>query len=70
MKALDLAEPTSPKDLLTITQQLPGICFVAALVENKDEAYPPNCFINAGARRHDLEGGGQAAAQGGGASEL
>ncbi|KKN52393.1 hypothetical protein LCGC14_0613100 [marine sediment metagenome] len=56
MKALELEAPNTPQALVTITEQLNGICFTGSLVPNQDEAFPPNCFINAGARRHDLEG--------------
>ena len=58
MIALELEEPKDAKDLLALCQQLPGICFTASLVPNKDESFPPNCYINKGARRHELEGEG------------
>ena len=58
MIALELEPPTDAKSVLVLSQQLPGICFTASLVPNKDEAFPPNCYINKGARRHELEGEG------------
>ena len=61
MIALELEPPTDPKSVLALTQQLVGICFTASLVPNKDEAFPPNCYINKGARRHELEGEGASA---------
>lgn len=61
-KALELEPPSTSKALVTLCQQLTGICFTAQLTPNKDQAFPPNCFINPGARRHDLEGGGSGAA--------
>jgi len=57
MASLELAEPAKPSDLLQLAQQLIGLCFTASMVPNDDEAFPPNCYINKGARRHDLEGG-------------
>jgi len=66
MIALELEAPTDAKSLVALTQQLIGICFTGSLVPNKDESFPPNCFINKGARRHELEGEGASA----GASEL
>jgi len=62
MIALELEPPQDAKSLVALTQQLVGICFTASLVPNKDEAFPPNCYINKGARRHELEGEGAAAA--------
>lgn len=56
MRALELDPPTNAKSLAALTQLLTGICFVGSLVPNVDEAFPPNCFINAGARKHDMEG--------------
>lgn len=55
--ALELPAPTNAKDVGALAQQLTGICFTGQLQPNKDEAFPPNCFINKGARRHELEGG-------------
>lgn len=67
MICLELEPPTDSKSLLALTQQLIGICFTGSLVPNKDENFPPNCFINKGARRHELEGSD---ASGGSASNL
>ena len=53
---LELTPPTKPEDLITLCQQLTGICFDGSLVPNTDDQYPPNCFINRGARRAELEG--------------
>ena len=58
MIALELEPPTDAKSLLAITQTLTGICLTASLVPNKDENFPPNCYFNKGARRHELEGDG------------
>lgn len=58
MLALGLEEPKSKEGLLALSTTLIGICFNASLVPNKDEAFPPNMFINRGARREDLEGEG------------
>ena len=58
MIALELEPPTDPKSVLALTQQLTGICFTGSLVPNKDDNFPPNCYINKGARRHELEGEG------------
>jgi len=61
MIALELEPPSDAKCLVALTQQLTGICFTGSLVPNKDENFPPNCFINKGARRHELEGGSPSA---------
>jgi hypothetical protein len=55
MNALELPEPKTPKDILSLAGALVGICFNGQLVPNTDESFPPNCFINKGARRHELE---------------
>lgn len=57
MLCLELEEPKNAKDLLALCKRLEGICFTGSLVPNIDDAFPPNCFINKGARRHELEGG-------------
>lgn len=57
-KSLELEEPTTAAKLLTIANAMIGICFSAQLVPNSDEAFPPNCYINKGARRRDYEGAG------------
>jgi len=64
MIALELEPPSDGKSLTRLTQQLPGICFTGSLVPNKDESFPPNCYINKGARRHELEDGSEDAATG------
>lgn len=64
MIALELEPPTDPKSVLVLAQQLNGICFTGSLVPNKDENFPPNCYINKGARRHELEGDGASAGAG------
>ncbi len=53
---LDIAKPQNPKDLLRVAKELVGVGFQAALVDNKDPQFAPNCYINRGARRVDLEG--------------
>jgi len=58
MIALELEPPMDAKSLVPLTQALMGICFTASFVPNKDDSFPPNCFINKGARRHELEGEG------------
>jgi len=57
MVALELEPPQSAKDLVPLCAQLEGLCFEAQLAPNVDENFPPNCYINKGARRHELEGG-------------
>jgi len=57
MRALELDPPTNAASLAALTQLLTGLCFVGTLVPNVDDSFPPNCYINKGARRHDLEGG-------------
>ncbi len=50
--ALDIVPPKNPKDLLRIVNELMGINFTAQLVPNKEdpEQFPPNMWINRGAR--------------------
>lgn len=62
--ALELEAPKNAKELLALTNQLTGLCFTASLVPNTDEAFPPNCYINKGARRHEIEAGAGAGAAG------
>lgn len=59
MEALELPEPKTSADILTLCTLLVGKCFQAILVANKEEQYPPNCYLNKGARRKDLETGDQ-----------
>lgn len=63
MRALEIEPPNNAKEVLELCTQLTGLCFTGQLVPNVDEAFPPNCYINKGARRHELEDG-----VGGGAS--
>jgi len=70
MVGLELEAPKKPREFLALCGTLNGLCFMGSLVPNSDEAYPPNCFINKGARRHDLEGGATPAKVGGGAESL
>ena len=44
-------------ELKRVMTALNGIVFDTALVENDNKQYPPNSWINPGARRKDLEGG-------------
>jgi hypothetical protein len=46
------------EDFLSVASSLIGIAFDCSLVPNSDAQYPPNCYINRGARRRDLEGTG------------
>jgi len=57
MRCLELGEPADAKDIAALCGQLVGICFSGQLVPNTEEGFPPNCFINPGARRHELEMG-------------
>jgi len=50
-----LSAKTMKEDLARVVTELLGKCFIVALVENADTQYPPNAFINKGARRYDLE---------------
>lgn len=56
MLALDIVPPKNPKDLLRVINELMGMKFSAQLVPNKEdpEAFPPNMWLNRGAR---IEGG-------------
>lgn len=56
MKCLELDPPQKVKDLVRLTNELTGLCFHAQLAPNQDEAFPPNCYINKGARAHEYEG--------------
>ena len=60
MLALELEPPQDAKSLVPLTQALMGICFTGSLVPNVDSDFPPNCYLNKGARRHELEGEGTA----------
>lgn len=57
MLALDIVPPKNPKDLIRVMNELMGIKFSAQLVPNREdpEQYPPNMFLNRGARI--IEGG-------------
>lgn len=55
MRCLELEPPNNAKEVFELCAQLMGICFTGSLVPNKDESFPPNCFINKGSRRHELE---------------
>lgn len=57
MVALELEPPNNAKEVFELCQQLTGLCFTGQLVPNADEAFPPNCYINKGARRHEMESG-------------
>lgn len=50
--ALDIVPPKNPKDLIRVTNELMGIQFSAQLVPNREdpEQYPPNMWLNRGAR--------------------
>ena len=48
---------TLAADIDARMKQMASICFNTVLVENNERGYPPVSFINAGARRRDLEGG-------------
>lgn len=58
MRALELEPPSNAQGVLDLCSQLTGLCFTGQLVPNSDEAFPPNCFINKGSRRHEMEGSG------------
>lgn len=47
---LELKKPTSLKQLPKLINEMMGVEFEGAFVDNKDPNYPPNMFINAGAR--------------------
>lgn len=68
VRALELEPPSDPKQLLALCGQLQGLSFSAQLTPNQDDAFPPNCYINKGARRHDLEGGASPGSGSGAAS--
>lgn len=57
IRALEIEPPNNAKEVLELCLQLEGICFAGQLVPNVDEAFPPNCYINKGARKHELESG-------------
>lgn len=57
MRSLELEPPSNAKEVFELCALLTGLCFTGQLVPNVDEAFPPNCFINKGARRHEMEGG-------------
>ena len=52
MLALDIAPPKDPRDILRIVNELMGVAFSGNLVPNREdpEQYPPNLFLNRGAR--------------------
>ena len=47
---------TAAEDFKRLPSNLVGICFRADLVENEDKQYPPNMYINEGAREREHEG--------------
>lgn len=52
----------SHADIMRVNRQMQengGVCFNAKLAENKNPEFPPNVYVNPGARRKDLETGGQ-----------
>ncbi len=52
---LELEIVRQPQDVLRVVRELDGIMFAATIAENKDPQFPPNVYVNAGARRRDLE---------------
>lgn len=61
MLALDIVPPKNPKDLLRVANELAGVKFSAQLVPNREdpEQYPPNMWINRGARIIEGASGGK-----------
>jgi len=55
LQALDVAPPKNPKDLLRVVNELQGIKFSAQLTPNREDPdnYPPNMWLNRGARISD-----------------
>lgn len=49
---LEIDAPKDNPDILRVIGDLTGISFEVTFVDN--EGYPPNCFINAGARQNAL----------------
>jgi len=52
---LGIEPPKNAQDLLRVCKELQGIVFEATLVENRDNQFPPNMYINRGARRDGEE---------------
>jgi hypothetical protein len=44
-----------PKDFLRVMREIMGVHFDGKIVDNKEPEFPPNVYVNAGARRKDLE---------------
>jgi hypothetical protein len=57
MEIEPLVPSVTAEGLKRIKEQLMGVVYTTSLVENTDPQYPPNSFINPGARRRDLESG-------------
>lgn len=57
MLALDIVPPKNPRDLLRVANELAGVKFSGQLVPNREdpEQFPPNLWLNRGARV--IEGG-------------
>lgn len=53
---LEIAYAKTPQELVALANALTGVCFDGSLNPNADPQFPPNCYINKGARRKDLEG--------------
>ncbi len=61
MLALDIVPPKNPKDLLRVINELMGVKFSAQLAPNREdpEAFPPNMWLNRGARIIEGAAGGE-----------
>lgn len=56
---LEIGEPESYDDIISKLNEAVGVVFQGNLVANREDAdqYPPNLFINRGARKREVEGG-------------
>jgi len=65
MIALNIEPPKNPKDLIRVMNELTDIRFRGQLVPNKEDPdqYPPNLFLNRGAKLEGAASGGSAKAE-------
>lgn len=60
---LGIDPPATAKDLKRVMLELADIEFEATLVENKDNNYPPNCYINRDALKNNALSAGEGASR-------
>lgn len=53
---LQLAPISGPLDVQRACRELSSVCFDGVVAKNNDPQFPPNVYVNGGARRKDLEG--------------